>query len=848
MVMPAGFMVEKFKPMKIKNVDVVYADKPGRNRNVYSAAVLKEAITYYKKLTALDPTYKYSFAKHPKDNDEEWLGLIAAAIDDIYFNDSENIVQADFTLLPTIWGQFIAWLLDNEYHIGISLRGKAEAQQATMQVGDNIVPVKQRYNLRLEGVDFVVYPSYIVTHASKENISEKTLDDVSYGGNGSILPSLCLDCEFKQSEVLEHFINDTANEYGLLAEDIKNLLTSPIEKKVAEETLNMDDLQVREARVQVEGLNLEKSKVTAEIAALREELEQYTALAEEKRTALADMDSKIGEKQQIIITLNQLEDKLNERNENLTVIESKLLEAQSNLERMDADYKDLTARAEKQTVVRLAGKTFSSDAPPRIRVIEAADKTTGADWSQVNTAKISQLVSLSKDEEIAGKVFAVAESVDNWNSLKLPVYQAFKSESDEFDIDMVLNSAALHSAMEYINGRKGMGLNAAQKTKAINFVHSKYNDLEATGLHEIPASIKDTARRAQVIEKITFDDPDNFTEAVIESAIINGIVVIDEKDVVKESADDKLVIKREIAHDNIAAAIVNTILGINRGRILEAVAPQGDMEGGEVLANFVNVLITAPDGSPTDFSEAFGIESVEDFTAKYVPSLNEALANNDVLSAMGMIQMVVSTYTQAMVDASDDMNVSEHINTAFQAIASAIKQPSETEIEQPGGEELEGDMGEVQESTNEENTDGGEDEMLFADLKAILEKRFEGVQITTPEEATSVVEKLIADYEQTFSEMKSLEFAVAKKDKTAELIAAGVAEDVIASAISEIATIEDLSVAVDKLLTDNTVTESVKDDADDVDLEGTRKSAATVAPVVAPEQSMVNFSKVWNSI
>jgi hypothetical protein len=107
--MQGSFLVDKFKPVKVKGVNVVFAGIPGRNTNVYPEDTLIEAVDYYKQLIQIDPTYKYAFAKHPKDVQEEWIGLIAGVIDEVYYNRETKTLQADFTLLPTIWGHFISW-------------------------------------------------------------------------------------------------------------------------------------------------------------------------------------------------------------------------------------------------------------------------------------------------------------------------------------------------------------------------------------------------------------------------------------------------------------------------------------------------------------------------------------------------------------------------------------------------------------------------------------------------------------------------------------------------------------------------------------------------------------------
>ena len=892
MALPTTFLVDKFKPMKITKVDVVFADKPGRNRNVYSTAVLKEAIDYYKKLIALDPTYKYSFAKHPKDSDEEWIGLIAGAIDDIYFNSSEGTVQADFTLLPTVWGQFIAWLLSNEYHVGISLRGKAESQPSTMEIGGNLTPINQRFNLKLEGVDFVVYPSYIVTNASKQNITEKSSDDATdIVNDGSILPHLCLENTMSYSEVLESFIKDISDEYGILPEDIKSLLTIPANNKVVEETLNMDELQVREAKLQVDRLTVDKDKLTGEIASLKEEFEKATNSIKEKETAIADLDSKISDRQQIVVGLNQLEERLKTKTTELSELESKVTEAVANYDKLSADYAELVNKAEKQTIVHIAGKTFSVEAPPKIRLVDVSEKTTDADWSIVNQDKLGKLVSLSDDAELASKVFAVSEG------LKYPVYQAFKSSSPEHDVDLVLNDAALKNVADELVSYKALAMTAEQKTKALDFLKSKYTELEAAGINEVPKSLKDTTSRTAVLSKLKFDDADTFSKAVIESAIFNGLVTVTPKNTVKESVegeateDDTITINSTIAHDNLVAAITNTLLGINRGKSISkkvteettnsSTATTAGTQGGpddttvdsnDPFNSFIDALVTAPDGSPTDFSDAFGIQTPSDFMTKYVGPLNDAISSGDFMTALGMIQMAVSTYTQAMVDASDDTNVSDYISTAFMAIASTIQSASNSDGSL-GPQDASNNYGSIPTNQNinngstgtspvtEQNAEGDDEDMpLFNDLKGVLETKFEGVTIGTPAELLGAVQKLVSDYEQTYADMQALQFVNAKREKTQTLIAAGVTEETINNELTAATTIEDLEAITAKLIaeieasktTDGTeVTESVKADATDVvEATETQKSHATVTTetVVTESAGMSMFKKVMGSI
>lgn len=875
MALPTTFVIDEFKPVKLSKVDVVFADKPGRNRNVYSKAVLKEAIDYYKRLTELDPTYKYAFAKHPKDVEEEWIGLIAGAIDDIYFDDAENLVRADFTLLPTIWGQFIAWLLKNEYHIGISLRGTADAEQSSMVVAGKTIPIKQRHNLRLEGVDFVVYPSYIVTHASKENVTEQanTLDDTE-----TTLLSLCSDHTLTHSDVLESFIQDTSDAYDIDAQDIKQLLTKTVKENTVRRNTNMSgtDLDTREAKIAVDELNVAKAKLQREIEALTSEVESFGQDAESKRTELEELDAKIAERQDIVTGLNKIQDRLTAKQEELTSVEEKLQLTNVDLEALNDDYTNFKTKAEKQTVVRIAGKTFSSDTPPRLRVLPVTEKVTAADWNTVNKTNISQLVALTNDDTVAEQVFGVTGDVTNWEHLHVPVYQAFKSDEEDKDVDLVLNRHGLDEASAYLTGRNGLSMPVAEKAQLASFLHSKYTELETAGISEMPEQLRAIEQRATLLSSIDYDEPDSLVESVIEAAVLKGLVdfEIAEEDVTEQTTDsedgDKVVeqaedvkkagltVNREIALDNLTSAIMNTLMGINKGKVAER-AVNIDADDQQAMVNdFVNTLVTAPDGSPTDFSEAFTIETVEDFTTKFLTPLSDLIANDDIVSALGMIEMAVATYAQAMVDATDNMDVAEHINTAFKVISSAMS-PAENERDITTTDtDIDAQQDTVTEKTDKDtenkNDDGGTDEMLRDELQKKLEGRFEDVEITSDEDVITVVDKLITDYEQSFAELNALTLKVAKREKTTEMKEHGIDDSVIASELEGVESVEELDTLAAKLINvAKSVTESAKDkDTDSVviDAEATQKSTTVVEQVEekTTDDNMSNFQKIMGSV
>ena len=166
-----GFIIQGAKETKLKKIPVLILDKPGVNKKVYPEDVVRDAIQRYKQLCEKDPTRRYIFAKHPKDEDEEWLGLIAGVCNDLYIEN--KVLYADVTLLPTTWGYAINWLLQHNYTIGTSIRGRIKARDDYFDVNGKKILVKVATFMEFEGFDFVVFPSYIVTQATSEHIKEQ---------------------------------------------------------------------------------------------------------------------------------------------------------------------------------------------------------------------------------------------------------------------------------------------------------------------------------------------------------------------------------------------------------------------------------------------------------------------------------------------------------------------------------------------------------------------------------------------------------------------------------------------------------------------------------------------------
>jgi len=827
------FMVDDFKPMKIQGVPVVYSDKPGRNKNMYPKDVLLDAIKYYKQVVELDPTYKYSFAKHPKDENEEWIGLIAAAVDDIYFDENENVIRADFTLLPTIWGKFISWLIENGYNVGVSLRGKADKQSIMMDVAGKTMAINKRSNLRLEGIDFVIYPSYIVTNANNDHIVKEQSDGTELC---SILPHLCSDCDAQHTSIFESFVSSVSEENGLSIDKIKNMFNQYNNNRRTEDMLP-DDIKVQEAELRIERLTIDKDKLEQQIEKMQETISSYETQSKTQQKEVESLNEQIEEKRQIVAGLNTLEDRLLAKKEELTQVNEELTKTQEELKKLTAEIAQLNDKAGTQLAVRIAGQTFSSDNPPRVRVVPVSERVTEADWGSVRKDSLKQLLWLSKNEEaVKESVSYVSENPSSWEAYSHPTHQAFKSNMEGYDIDLVLNVNALDDAYNNVFGRKGMSLSLAKKKAIAASLKDKFTSLEENGISEVPDNLKNIESRTMVLESIRLDEDDEFAAPIIESAIMQGFIELE----LDGDSDESLTIKKDIAYDNIAQALMNTFMGTthvddpNKRSYIVTEATK-DLPDDLNIEEFVAAITKNPDGTPTEFSTAFNIESVEDFHNNYIEQLKEFFDNGEQVTALGIVQTLVSTYVKAMLTTEGEHDITSYLNTPFRVIAMSLTKEDmegENEGQEPDmeGERQEPDMeGERQEPVTEsaddkaddvkdeqqtddvdaidkddskkpENNNGGHVDMLLDEIKTLLESNFEGVEIGCEDDAKKVVEQLITDYQQTFSELRSLELDVVKGNKITELKQAGVQEDVIQDELDGIESVEELDEICDKLI------------------------------------------------
>jgi hypothetical protein len=542
MVPNSAFVIDGLKPIQVTGVPVVYADRPGRNRNVYSKNTLSEAIDYYSRLCQLDGTYKYAFAKHPKDENEEWMGLIAGTVDKLYFGDDGTTVQGDFTLLPTIWGHFVSWLLKNDYPIGTSVRGSAQGKKGKVEFGGKTLDVTHRTSLKLEGVDFVIYPSFITTHANKGKVQEQ------YRG------------EFRDSEtdetsydrILESFYNDTASETGLHVEEIKKLLKQ--DGSTDREGHDMDELALKreKAQIDIDRAELENKRLENEKMELQKTIESLTKEQATLAESVKEMHAMLESQHRVN---DALKGDIAKTEETLSKVTADLKNAETLLETAKVEQtkiEEKTVSAEKGHNVRFAGKFFDSSNPPKLRIVPVEEKVFEDDYSKAHRKAggetLRKLVALSGDGALAKEVFGVVDASDEQSidSFKLPVYFPMKSETEGYDVDLVLSTKNLAATTNTFYGKTGQTFSQEARDNLSSFLRAKYQSLQDAGYSEMPKPLQSMDENRGIAEKV-IGDADGIVADFLRHAILTGTIVVPQDKITESVTFDEDKVKSAIA-------------------------------------------------------------------------------------------------------------------------------------------------------------------------------------------------------------------------------------------------------------------------------------------------------------
>jgi len=771
-----GFLIEGVEPRKLTRVPVVVADRIGRNKNIYPADELKKAVQFYKSLIKLDPTHRYMLAKHPKDTDEEWVGLIAGVVDDLYFDDQDNTLYADFTLLPTAWGHFIMWLLDNGYKVGLSIRGNATPEPIITELNGERVRAFLRKDLKLEGIDIVLYPSLITTHADGSNFEQVMESYVRTASEELNISSAVLEAALKNRR------DDMSGEFKRTVPPADN-----------------DAAGVLQLKATIEELTKQKEIVAEELTKLDTKLREMQLRVEEEST----LYSTLAEKRKVAEQrLSELEEAIEAKKKELDEITQAIASAQQELEKVE--------EAKRKVVVRFAGKTFSEDNPPKIRVVPVEEKVDESPWGQVYKLALRKLVWLTKDEKLAREVFGIVRSMDDYRDLLYPVYKPFKSKEKGYDIDLVLNLNGLKTALAFFFGRPGMSLSREEKKQLLKFLLKKYKELDKAGIHPVPESLLKAAKRFKVAEMFTAED--DFVDTVLEAALIHGLVEIEvDEDNVSEQAI-------KVDPESVLRGIADTILKALRGSLPEDFSGLLKVTEQAVSEDFIKRLLLKEDGSQTSFAKKYGITSVEEFKTEFLHRLNTLVEEGKIREILIVVRDMIIAYGETTLAEDQAAALATFIETVMNGILeffpveeegpqepatepdAATAAPPDLGQNEPAAEPQQGEgdtavqekrkckkKKKVQEGTdNPENTLEEDDEMIFEELKKLFEEQFEGVTIESPEQLIETAKDLCEQYSQLYGQVQAAELERVREQKISELVKAGVDESVAREELADV--------------------------------------------------------------
>ena len=649
---------------KLKKVPILLCDKLGVNKKIYPCEVVKRAIENYKDLIKVDGTYKYVFFKHPKTNLDATIDIIAGAIQDIYVDEDKKIVYADIDLFPTKEGEIILFLLKNGYVVGLSIRGKASFDEKDYQLtNEKIIKVKVVKDLSLEGVDFVVFPSYMITQVSKENIeSENNIFEQSQDKNTLKFPSEiscelfgnCLDYlidvkdekiyDFKEFEkTLEQILSSDTYQIEDISKTFKNSKNF-VSNQVKKEVKSMETKDKNLLELEVKKLELEKTKLETEVEKLKSQLEtlkkEYENVREQSEKVEKDLEVKkaiiqeLLKKEEQIKTLEQTKEQLERE---IQELEQKKEELEQLKEKKEEKVNVLEQVKEGEyVVVNCCGKKFDNDNPPKLRVVDIKETISTKRWGEIDHDITRKLVWLSQDKELASKVFGVIRNgMKHWRDLKYPVYEHRKSEKGDYDVDLVLNLNGLRTALIFALGRAGQNLSKKEKSHLFRWLYEKYKELkDAEIIDEIPQILETIVKRTRVLEQITIKvdgNEEHYLVPIIENLYLSGIIDFDIDENTIEQAEIEL--SEDMFIEGLAKAF-NSIFEIeNDENVKEQDYSDMDNDDDVIQVNTENLeelLKTLFDIiNETEDAKNYGIETYDDFLTK-IQNIKQTLKNGDV--------------------------------------------------------------------------------------------------------------------------------------------------------------------------------------------------------------------------
>jgi len=588
----------------IKGVEIAYANRPTLNNRYFPEEVLKSSLDLWKKVRKVDKTYNYILINHPRDDFEEDIRNIAGWIIDMYYDDENKALIADFKVLPfTQYGMVVYKLLKNGYPIGVSLRGKGKTEKTKVKFGDEEIEIDKVVDYLLKGFDFVIYPAFLETIIHIDN----NIDNINTENNKPIK-------EYKEDiKLLEKYISSGSDndsiDITILKRIYENLDKTICDKKVClimndnkdehykyimeksdnvinirdiEKIINNDDrtnflnknfeggkkMGVEEKDINI--LELKKEKLEYELLKLENDyrtIQEKVSILERQKSELEEYINKEKVKKEIIEEeirkLNEEKDRLLSEKEKL---ENTINELVNKIETLEKQLNELYEK-EKQNkvVVKFMGKVWDENNRPKIRIVDVSEKISTRRWGEIDKPTLRKMIWLSNDEKVMRECFALLDDgwKEDWTKLKYPHHELVKSDDPDYDFDLVLNVNGLRIAVLFMLGRAGLRLTPRQKRDMAKHFLRHYEELYNLGkINRIP--FEEALRRlanTKVMFKVNSNSEYNFDAEILENILnellFRGYIDIDDKDILEDINEKDNSLFTDNNNDNVRYITIN---------------------------------------------------------------------------------------------------------------------------------------------------------------------------------------------------------------------------------------------------------------------------------------------------
>ena len=442
-----------------------------------------------------------------------------------------------------------------------------------------------------------------------------------------------------------------------------------VDSTVVEVGLDVEKAQIKKDRLEltIDQLNAKKDLAEKEISLIIAQSDDANA---ELVAIKSNINTKTGELDALAKTKISYEDELATKKSEIDAIDAIIESKQLELKEAE-ELKVLESKNDKSTVIlKKRGKVFSTENKPVVRVVSPDERIAKSSWASVNTDEIRKIAYLSED---MNDCFAFIDKTESgWEKYKYPVYQIFPSDEDGIDFDLVINTSGLKTALTFMQSKTGAALDIKEKKAMYKYFAKKYKTLEEIGQAEIPETLKKVSE-----SKVVFETSKAYLDIFLEGLLSDNIIDLDESEVVEQSeTDEDVLIKLDdentanalqtiavtlstlLSGDEIVIDDTNTsntedvveeqpkqikISNDDARKVVEQFNPDdASLDVNKELTEFVEMLLTNEDGTPTAFADTYELKDGSDIYAMY-GVIKDSFVNGDFTTSLQILKALTGT-------------------------------------------------------------------------------------------------------------------------------------------------------------------------------------------------------------